>query len=163
MDGTGIGLSFVLLLALPSFAAAAEICPWINSATAGGILGGAATIVTVKRAKTGDDATCNFTRRDGSLTLDLRIEVETMRSPGTDFATYLARCHSAAVPLKAIGNAAIACSSEGSDGQLAEQVVGRVRDHAFLVRIGTSDRSTRPSELRDKVRKIAEQVAGILF
>jgi hypothetical protein len=41
--------------------------------------------------------------------------------------------------------------------------VGRVRDRVFLIRIGTNDRSAQPAELRDKARKIAEQVAGILF
>jgi hypothetical protein len=129
-------------------------------------LGGAVTGVTVKRATAGDDASCDFVRHEGSLALELRIEVETMRSPAKDFASYRARCHSAAVPLKAIGNEALACNdnnAEGGGGQLAEQVVGRVRDRAFLIRIGTNDRSTQPSALRDKIRKVAEQVAGILF
>ena len=159
MRGTGFSLLLMLLLALPSFAGeAAEICPWLNAATAGGVLGGPVAM-TVTRAKTGDDATCDFVRHDGSLTLELHIEVETMRSPAKDFASYAARCHSAAVPLKAIGNEALACS----DGQLAEQVVGRVRDRAFMVRIGTTDPSAQQTALRDKARKVAEQVAGILF
>jgi hypothetical protein len=149
LGGTGFSLSCV----------AAESCPWLNAATAGGFLGGAVTGVTINRAKAGDDATCNFVRHEGSLVLELRIEIETMRSPAKDFASYAARCHSAAVPLKAIGNEALACS----DGQLAEQVVGRVRDRAFLVRIITNDRSSQPSVLREKARKVAEQVAGILF
>ena len=157
MGGTGFSLLLVLLLALPCFAGAAEICPWLNAATAGGVLGGPVAM-TVTRAKTGDDATCDFVRHDGSLLLELRIEVETMPSPAKDFASYAARCHSAAVPLKAIGNEALACSDEG-----AEQVVGRVRDRAFLVRIITNDRSSQPSVLREKARKVAEQVAGILF
>ena len=157
MGGTGFSLLLVLLLALPSFAGAAEICPWLNAATAGGVLGGPVAM-TVTRAKTADDATCDFVRHDGSLTLELRIEVETMPSPAKDFASYAARCHSAAVPLKAIGNEALACSDEG-----AEQVVGRVRDRAFLVRIITNDRSSQQTALRDKARKVAEQVAGILF
>jgi hypothetical protein len=158
MRGTGFSLLLMLLLALPSFAGeAAEICPWLNAATAGGVLGGPVAM-TVTRAKTGDDATCDFVRHDGSLLLELRIEVETMRSPAKDFASYAARCHSAAVPLKAIGNEALACSDEG-----AEQVVGRVRDRAFLVRIITNDRSSQQTALRDKARKVAEQVAGILF
>jgi hypothetical protein len=147
LGGTGFSLSCV----------AAEICPWLNAATAGGFLGGPVAM-TVTRAKTGDDATCEFIRHDGSLALELRIEVETMPSPAKDFATYAARCHSAAVPLKAIGNEALSCKDEG-----AELVVGRVRDRAFLVRISTSDRSAQPSALRDQARKVAEQVAGFLF
>jgi len=95
--------------------------------------------------------------------LEMRIETETMPSPAKDFASYAARCHSAAVPLKAIGNEALACSDDGDAGRLQELVVGRVRDRAFRVRIVTSDRSAQPSALRDKARKVAEQVAGILF
>ena len=86
MGGTGFSLLLVLLLALPCFAGAAEICPWLNAATAGGVLGGPVAM-TVTRAKTGDDATCDFVRHDGSLLLELRIEVETMPSPAKDFAS----------------------------------------------------------------------------
>jgi hypothetical protein len=161
MGGTGLSRPFVLLLALPSLAGAAEVCPWLNAATAGGVLGGTVA-ATVTRSKTGDDASCEFIRHDGSLALELRIEVETMRSPAKDFASYTARCHSSAVPLKAIGNEALACSDDGSDDH-AELVVGRVRDRAFLVRLGTNDHSTQPSALREKARRVAEQVAGILF
>jgi len=157
-----LGAAVLLLAGLPPVASAADVCPWLNAATASGILGGPVTGATVKRANTGDDATCDFTRRDGSRLAELRIEVETMRSPAKDFASYTARCGSAAVPLKAIGNEAEACS--GGDGaQLAEQVVGRVRDRAFLVRLGASDRSVDRSAMREKARKVAEQVAGILF
>jgi hypothetical protein len=146
------------ILILPSVAAAANTCPWLNAATAGGVLGGQVTNLTITRAHAGDDATCEFIRRDGSLLLDLRIEVETMPSPAKDFATYAARCHSAAVPLKAIGNEALSCNDEG-----AGQIVGRVRDRAFVVRISTTDHSTSLNALSEKARKIAEQVAGILF
>jgi hypothetical protein len=76
-----------------------------------------------------------------------------MPSPATDFPSYLARCHSPSEPLKAIGNKAVACSDEG-----AEQVIGRVRNRAFIIRIKTPGR-----DLREKSRKVAEQVAGILF
>ena len=152
----------VLLIAiacLPLIGRAAETCPWLNAATAGGVLGGPITRATTRRAAAGDDASCEFIRQDGSLLFELRIEVETTPSAAKDFSAYAARCHSAAVPLKAIGNQALACS----DGQLAEQVVGRVRDRVFLIRIGTNDRSAQTSALRDKARKVAEQVAGILF
>jgi len=54
------------------------------------------------------------------------------------------------VPLKAIGSEALACR-----GEAGEQVVGRVRDRAFLVRITAND--------REKVRKVAEMVAGSMF
>jgi hypothetical protein len=157
-----LGVLLLTIACLPSLVDAAETCPWLNAATAGGVLGGTVASVTVKRPPKGDDASCEFARRQGSLTLDLRIEVENMLSPAKDFAAYAARCHSAAVPLKAIGNEALACSDDNAEG-LAEQVIGRVRDRAFRVRISTSNRSAQPGALRDNARKIAEQVAGILF
>jgi hypothetical protein len=52
----------------------------------------------------------------------------------------------------------MACSDDN-----AERVVGRVRDRAFVVRISTNDRSAQSGALREKARKVAEQVAGILF
>jgi hypothetical protein len=156
----------LLLLAiacLPSIGVAAEACPWLNAATAGGVLGGRIAKVTIRRAQTNDDASCEFVRDEGSLLFELRIEVETMPSPAKDFASYAARCHSPTAPLNAIGNEALSCTAELDEGRLAEQVIGRVRGRAFLVRITTNDRSAHASELRDKARKTAEQVAGILF
>ena len=111
----------------------------------------------MRRAKAGDDASCDFIRHAGSQTFELRIETETMPSP--DFQSFAARCHPPVERLKAIGNEALACGDE-SGGRHAEQVVGRVRDRAFLVRISTAG---QPAALREKARKIAEQVAGILF
>jgi hypothetical protein len=159
MNSGGFILPAVLLLGLPACAGQAqETCPWLNAATAGGVLGGPVAAVTVKRDPPGGDASCEFTRRDGSALFELRIEVETMGSPAKDFQPYIARCHSAGAPLKAIGNEALACRDEGG-----EQVVGRVRNRAFVVRVTTNGRSSQPSELREKARKVAEQVAGILF
>jgi hypothetical protein len=148
----------VLLLAmtfLPLICHAEESCPWLNAATAGGFLGGPVASTKIKRAPANSDASCEFIARDGSR---ISIEVETMSSPARDFPLYLARCHSPTAPLKAIGNEALVCSDVD-----AEQVIGRVRNRAFLVRISTSVRSTQPSALREKARKVAEQVAGILF
>ena len=104
-------------------------CPWLNQATAAGVLGGTVT-----------QAGCTFAR--GSV--ELRIEA------AKDFESYAATCRSEPVPLKAIGSEALACR-----GEAGEQVVGRVRDRAFLVRITTND--------REKVRKVAEMVAGSMF
>lgn len=152
-------LSLLLLpVCLPSIAAAAENCTWLNAATAGGILGGPAAM-TVTPAKTSGDATCSFVRQNGSRTVELRIEVETMRSAAEDFGAYKARCHTASVPLKAIGNEAFACS----DGPRAEQVIGRVRERAFVVRMSVTGGSAQADTFREKARQVAEQVAGNLF
>lgn len=146
------------LLAMVCLCVNAEDCPWLNTATAGGALGGTVSSVTVKRAATGDDASCTFIRRQGSVVLELAIETETLRSPAKDFASYAARCSSDAVALKGIGNEALACT-QGT----GEQVISRVRERAFVVRIQSSDSSAQKNELREKARKIAEMIAGLLF
>ena len=89
---------------------------------------------------TASQARCHFAR--GSL--ELHIEA------AKDFDSYVATCRSQAAPLRAIGREAIACR-----GEAGEQVVGKVRDRAFLVRITTND--------PEKVRKVAEMVAGSMF
>ena len=147
---------------LPGMVFAAESCPWLNAATAGGALGGAVSSVTAKPGKTGEVANCEFVRKQGSLVVELRIETETLRSPAADFASYAARCGAGAVILKGIGNQALACSSGGNE-ELVELVVSRVRERAFLVRLQTNDRSAARGELREKARKVAELVAGFLF
>lgn len=148
---------------LPAFGATVPSCPWLNAATAGGFLGGTVTTATARPAKSGDDVNCDFIRLAGSVTLEIRIETHTMPSPSKDFAAFAAHCRDAAVPLRAIGNEALACSDKAGDGGVAEQVVGRVRERAFRVRISSSDHTAQPDILREKARKIAEQVAGILF
>lgn len=140
-------LSFAICLP-----AACESCPWLNTATAAGVLGGPVNARISRANKGPDDANCDFIRREGSLEYGLRIEVGSV-----------GKCRGNATPLRAIGNEAVACSYEGKNGQLAEQVIGRVRDRAFLIRTSTNDRSVRSSVLRDKARKVAEQVAGTLF
>ena len=147
-----------LLLAvilLPLLSAADEKCPWLNAATAAGVLGGAVKANVTQTA-------CEFVRRDGSPESILRIEVETLGAP-REFASRAARCGSGAEALKAIGNEALACTYSGKKGQLGEQVVGRVRNQAFLVRVSTDDHYATAAGLREKARKIAEQVAGSLF
>ena len=66
---------------------------------------------------------CEFVRQETSL----RIEVRASSAPH-------AQCGSGAEALKAIGNEAQACTYQAKSGWMAEQVVGRVRDQAFLVR-----------------------------
>jgi hypothetical protein len=137
-------LFFALLIA--TACRAEDACPYLNAATAAGVLGGAVV------SHNSPDL-CVFTH-DSS---ELRIEVVTAAPP------YKLSCGANPTPLKAIGNEAVACSVEEKNGRVAEQVSGRVRDHVFLVRLFTADRSLSRTTLRDKARSIAEQVAGILF
>lgn len=135
----------VILLVLIAAAGRAEnSCPYLNAATASGALGGEVTTHV-----SGD--TCLFTH-DSS---ELRIEVRTINLP------YKPNCRLSPASVKAIGNEAYACSVDAKGGIIAEQVVGRVRDRAFVVRLAS--RSILRAALREKARSVAEQVAGTLF
>lgn len=150
------GIRFLLAAALlPLICAAEEKCPWLNAATAAGVLGGAVKASVTQTA-------CEFVRRDGASESALRIEVETLGAPH-ELASRVAQCGSAVTPLKAIGNEAVACTYAGKKEQVAEQVVGRVRNQAFLVRVSTNDRSATSAGIREAARKVAEQIAGFLF
>ena len=159
-------LAGILFLAL-SFCTQAvcqtrENCPWLNAATAAGALNGAVTFTVTHSGEDKTDATCEFVHQQGAELTSLRIEVETMKDPSHEFASYRAKCDRDATPLGAIGNEAVVCSPR-SKGQFSEQVVSRVRERAFLVRISSNVAIAEGSELRDKTEKIAEQVAGFLF
>jgi hypothetical protein len=144
------GLLATAGVVLAHICGAAEACPWMNAATAGGIIGNPVEMNATKTS-------CEFIHRAGSRVYELVIQVEASGS------ARLTRCGSARVELKAIGNEAVACGFDGGEGKIAEQVVGRVRDQAFVIRISTNDRSAERAVLREKARKAAEQVAGNLF
>lgn len=162
-----------LPLCLPRVCRANETCPWLNEATAAGFMDGSvtSTVTFSIKDKTDanysntekNDATCEFVRRQASLVMTLRIEVETMSGMPDSFATYVARCGTHAAPVKAIGNEAVACGFDSKKRQVSEQIVGRVRGRAFTVRVSSNDDSSDRSTLREKARKVAEQVAGFLF
>ena len=124
------------MIAAVGLCRAESVCPWLNKATAGGVLGGPVSAV-VKQTS------CEFMRPSGAV---LRIEVQ--KKP----AAPRVKCETGGMALKAIGNEAVACLSGG-----AEVVIGRVRDQRFAVSI----RGVK--EVREKVTKVAEQVAGNLF
>ncbi len=150
-----LGIFFLL----PALCETDQTCPWLNAATAGGVLGGDVTSAVTHSTKNKNDAICSFVR----TTYDLQITVETMAAPPKDFAKYAGGCSLKPTPLKGIGNEAVACAVQAGDGQRAEQVVGRVRDRAFVIQIRTKDRAETETSLREKVRSVAEQVAGNLF
>jgi hypothetical protein len=146
---------FLAATLFPAICAAQQKCPWLNAATAAGVLGG-----TVKATIT--PTACEFVRNEGSSESALRIEVEDIAGPA-EFASRAAKCGSGAAPLKAIGNEALACTFADKKDLMAEQVVGRVRNQAFLVRLSINNRSVTAAALRERARKVAEQVAGFLF
>jgi hypothetical protein len=138
--------ALLVLLLLACVSRAEQSCPWLNAATAAGVLDGEVTLRKVGHV-------CIFTAPFSQLGIDVH-EID---------PPFKLVCGPESTPLKAIGNEALACSPAEKNGRLSEQIVGRVRNQAFVIRLTTTNRSIAPSVLRDKVRLIAEQVAGILF
>ena len=139
-------------------------CPWMNEATARGILGGEVTM-TVSVTGHGDGV-CQVSRQQGSILRQLRISVSVMSDISKDFPAYLAQCPPTSAHLAAVGNEAVTCSDNSKAELYSEQVVGRVRDHAFVVSVSASvwnDTSMTQEMRRAKANLAAEQVAGILF
>jgi hypothetical protein len=157
-----LALAFLALLATNS-CQAKEACPWLNEATAGGFLDGAVRSTVTHTTKNPDDANCEFILRNGPTTMVLRIDVETLAKWPADFAPYVARCGQQAEPLKAIGDEAVVCSLDGKKREVSEQVIGRVRDRAFTVRITFNVDGKNRDVMREKAKRVAEQVAGFLF
>jgi hypothetical protein len=137
-------------------------CLWLNAATAGGVLGGTVQMSVTPLTLQGD-ATCEFSRKQDSTVSMLRIVVHTMDAPSKDFASYVSQCKGTTTPLKAIGNQAVQCVLKDSSTTGEEQVIGWVRDRAFILTI-RRNASLLPKEgLSDETRNVAEQVAGSLF
>lgn len=140
-------------------------CPWLNAATAAGVLGGEVQATTTPLTSQGD-TTCDFKRSEHSTVFELTIAVHTMALPSKDFAMYLARCSGTAVPLKAIGNEAVQCVPSNNSLNGGEQIIGRVRDRVFVIDIqrGSPRQSvSTQTGLSEEARNVAEQVAGALF
>ncbi len=138
----------LFLVAAPIFCCAAESCPWINAGTVGGILGGEVETQVKQNS-------CVFEHRGGDK---LCIEVETMTNPQDQFTKYLSACKSKPVPLDAVGNETVTCSSKHTG-----LAIGRVRDRAFVIRVITSDRGATKEALESKAEEAARHVAGNLF
>jgi len=135
----------ILFFAGVALCSAEQTCPWLNAATAGGVLGGAATATVNKGA-------CEFTAPEGKL----RIFVSTAPEAAEQFARAKAKCGKNGKVLPAIGNEAVACPAGHS-----ERVVGRVRDQVFTITV--TMKGTERTALFDKGRFVAEEVSGNLF
>jgi hypothetical protein len=135
----------------------------MNAATAAGILGGEVRGTYVSSSKTNEDGSCQFVRSQSGLRGGLLIDVETMTDPASQFRGYLAKCEGTKTPLPAIGNEAIACTHSEKDGLRVDQVIGRVRDRVFNIKLSTTDHTLTANGLREKLKIAAEQVSGYLF
>jgi hypothetical protein len=138
-------------------------CPWLNVATASGVLNGPASLEVKKVAE--DETVCLFRYEKEGTAYVLQISVKSQQPVGNGKALDLSQCTSAGAPLRAIGNEAILCADDRKSNR-GDEVIGRVRDSFFRVAISTSSRNdslmTR-EVLEERVRSIAEQVAGALF
>jgi hypothetical protein len=144
----------------------AENCAWLNAATAGGLLGGDVTMKVTHTSAA--DTTCEFTLKRAGVAATLEIAVHTMSMASHDYPAYVALCGSTTMPLRAVGNEAVECSLKPTPERRSEQIVSRVRDRVFLLKwtMPASDSSASSlsrDELHDRIRNVAEQVAGSLF
>lgn len=145
---------------------AQSTCPWLNAATASGVLGGPASAqVNNTGSSTG---VCVFQFQDEAQINTLRISVFKANKPenvGKEMLPYESKCTASGLPLKGVGNEAILCVSD-NDKSSGELVVGRVRDNIFTVAIYAgkgNDPVAAKDALADNAEEIAKQVAGILF
>jgi hypothetical protein len=158
-----LSILLLALLTVPGAHAAIQPCPWLNAATAAGVLEGPVTVSVTYFDQDNTDAACEFTHKADHTVRTLRIEVDTMKDQARDFPRYLAKCGQAGKSIRAIGNEAVVCSVPGKNSQVVEQIVSRVRDRAFIVDVLSNGSTAERDANRDKARKIAEQVAGFLF
>jgi hypothetical protein len=151
------------LLSIASFCRAESKCPWLNEATAGGVLNGPATL-TVHATEDGGNI-CVFRSQVGTSVYSLQISVRPIKDESNGIAFYESHCTSPKIALRAIGNEAVLCAA--NDGSTrGEQVISRVRNDIFIVCVSASeakDRSMSADLLADRAKIIAEQVAGNLF
>jgi hypothetical protein len=161
---TSPALLLALALFAPAVGHAQAKCPWLNEATARGILGGDATLTVKLNSQA--DGVCKFSRQQGAATHELRISVSLMIDIPKHFLSHLAECPPKSPRLPATGNEAVTCSTHTKENHYAELVVGRVRNQAFVVSVSSTvqdDPSMTQAMRREKSNQIAEQVAGILF
>ncbi len=140
-------------------------CPWMNEATASGVLGGDAT-GEFADAAAGQPAVCTFTEKDATATRTLVIAIQQASQADTGYKSALDACKAGGMSLQAIGNEAAICAADDRKGALGERVVGRVRDRVFTITLHSSIKGdpllTRES-LKSRVTTAAEQVSGNLF
>lgn len=155
-----------LCLTVPTVSYAANNCPWLNEATAGGLLGGDAVGVKTDAAAAGQPTVCTFTQQDTGVTRTLRITVEIAPEPHQRMSAVAQVCGADASPIKAIGNEALVCTADDRKGAMGERVVGRVRDQVFTITIASTlkaDPILNRDALKARIYTAAEQVAGNLF
>jgi hypothetical protein len=170
-----LALAVCLLLAAAAqlHAQKVEGCPWLNAATAAGVLGSEVHMSVTNTAKSSaellngatPDTTCEFTSLHGSPAATLRIVVRTSLDRSKEYSTLIATCGSPTRRIVGVGNEAVGCSAK-KGSVVTEQIVARVRQRAFVVSLskpGSGAGSEEDQALLDKLQNTAEQIAGSLF
>ncbi len=155
----------VLLAPWPAVCQMNTGCPWLNVATATGVLRSGENSPMAILAE-GTKPACDFTYHDATASRELKITVEEVQDAQQAMAAYKARCGSSVTPLRAIGNEAVTCAVDSKGKSYGQQVIGVVRNQIFTVTLSTSAKKdpAMPREaLKEKSRDISEQVAGALF
>jgi hypothetical protein len=146
-------------------AGAANLCPWMNEATASGLLGGEAIGVYVASTD-GTPAMCTFTQQMGNSVRTLQVTVVVVTDPQARLAETEQTCGPDLAPLHAIGNEAIFCFGKESRIGRSVHAIGRVRNQLFEISISTTNQGddvlTRDA-LKTRIYIASEQVAGNLF
>jgi hypothetical protein len=151
------------LLPMPGFAA--NNCPWMNEATAWGLLG-ADGVGAFTQGSPGQPAVCTFNSETQGVRRALRITVEVTPEARSLVALAAQECTAGAAPLRAIGNEAFVCIADVRKGMASVRALGRVRDQYFTIIIASTQRNDpvlTPDALKSKIYTAAEQVSGNLF
>lgn len=154
-----------ILIPLTGLGQGSKGCPWLNVATASGVLRSSENSPMATLAQS-SAALCSFEYREASVFRQLLITVEQTQNPSLVLKTQEEQCKSKASPLQAIGNEAVACTVRDGGKISGDLIVGRVRDQIFTVKLTTNtenDPSMVAEAIESKTHMIAEQVAGALF
>jgi hypothetical protein len=156
-------LGMLALFCLP--ARAANNCPWLNEATASGLIG-CDSVGAFTPAPDAHGGACTFTEKADGTARTLTIAIEVVADPHARVSALAQSCGGGADPLNAIGNEAFDCSADVRRGQLGERVVGRVRNQVFTITLSSTmkdDPILTRNALQSRIYTAAEQVAGNLF
>jgi hypothetical protein len=143
-------------------------CPWLNHATAAGVLE-EPTIMSVDVASM-DNSVCKFHSVQGGESIDLQIAVKMLGNSDMGFESYKKQCASTPTAIQSVGNEAYLCTIASEKDTAAsiqsESVIGRVRSHVFTVTLSMETKSNPPltkEDVENKIHSVAEQVAGSLY
>jgi hypothetical protein len=153
------------LFGMPVMCQATNNCPWINEATASGLLDGEVTGAFTD-ASTGQPAICTFLQKVAGLSRTLRVTVEVVPDAHARLQPEALACSGPAAPLPSIGNEAVVCAVDLRKEGFGKRVVARVRDQVFTITLSTTlkdDPVLTQAAIRERIYTAAEQVAGNLF